>query len=221
VSIAALDRSACGGTHVARTGEIGPILLRKLDRVRKALRVEFVCGGRATRRARADYDALARLGGLLSASVDDVVEVVSKRLAEHQRDAAALRAARESLEGYQAAELYARARAEAGGGAALHLEQRAEGTLQDLRGLGQAYVAHPKALFIALLERPASILLAASADSGVDAGAVLKAALVTAGGRGGGSARLAQGSVDTADTLADVLRDVRSRLDRRGEREEP
>src|SRR5690606_11309158 len=64
VTIAGLDRSACGGTHVARTGEIGPILLRRLERVRKATRVEFVCGRRATRRARADYDALARLGGL-------------------------------------------------------------------------------------------------------------------------------------------------------------
>lgn len=213
VSIAGLDRSACGGTHVARTGEIGPILLRKLERVRKLLRVEFVCGRRAARRARADYDALARLGGLLSASVEDVVDVVSKRLAEQQRDAAALRIARESLDGYQAAELHARARAEAGGGAALHLERRAEGSAQELRGLALAYIAQPNALFIAAHERPASILLAASADTGVDAGAVLKAALAAAGGRGGGSARLAQGSLDSADALAEVLRDVRARLD--------
>lgn len=213
VSIAGLDRSACGGTHVARTGEIGPVLLRKLERVRKLLRVEFVCGGRATRRARADYDALARLGGLLSASVDDVTDVVSKRLAEQQRDAAALRVARESLDGYHATELYARARAEAGGGAALHLERRAEGSVQELRSLALAYVARPNALFIAALEHPASILLAASADTGVDAGAVLKAALAAAGGRGGGSARVAQGSVDSADALAELLRDVRARLD--------
>lgn len=212
VSIADLDRSACGGTHVARTGEIGPILLRELERVRKTVRVEFVCGGRATRRARADYEALARLGGLLSASVDDVVDIVSKRLGEQQRDAAALRAARASLDGYQAAELYARARAGASGGPALHLEHRAEGSVQELRGLAQAYVAHPNALFIATLERPASILLAASADTGVDAGALLKAALGAAGGRGGGSARVAQGSVEGADALAGVLRDVRSRL---------
>jgi alanyl-tRNA synthetase len=213
VSIAGLDRSACGGTHVARTGEIGPILLRRLERTRKLLRVEFVCGGRAARRARSDYDALARVGGLLSASVDDVVDVVTKRIAEQQRDAAALRMARESLDSYQAAELYARARAEAGGGSALHLERRAEGSLQELRGLAQAYATHPNALFIAVLESPASILLAASADTGVDAGAVLKAALAARGGRGGGSARVAQGSVDSRDALAEVLRDVRARLD--------
>jgi alanyl-tRNA synthetase len=220
VSIAGLDRSACGGTHVARTGEIGPILLRRLERVRKLLRVEFVCGGRATRRARSDYDALARLGGLLSASVDDVVDVVSKRMAEQQRDAAALRMARESLDSYQAAELYARARAEAGEGAALHFERRAEGSVQELRGLAQAYAAHPNALLIVALERSASILLAASADTGVDAGALLKAALAAKGGRGGGSARVAQGSVDCADALAEVLRDVRARLERRDQQED-
>jgi alanyl-tRNA synthetase len=63
VSIAGLDRSACGGTHVRRTGEIGPILLRRLERVRKNVRLEFVCGERATRRARADFASLSRASG--------------------------------------------------------------------------------------------------------------------------------------------------------------
>ena len=58
VSIEGLDRSACGGTHVRLTGEIGPILVRKLEKVRQAVRVEFLCGARAVGRARADCDAL-------------------------------------------------------------------------------------------------------------------------------------------------------------------
>ncbi|HEX6032703.1 MAG TPA: hypothetical protein VFY90_14825, partial [Tepidiformaceae bacterium] len=33
VTIRDLDRSACGGTHVRATGEIGPILLRRQERV--------------------------------------------------------------------------------------------------------------------------------------------------------------------------------------------
>ena len=43
VTIEDLDRSACGGTHVAATGEAGPILIRKLDRIRGNLRIEFLC----------------------------------------------------------------------------------------------------------------------------------------------------------------------------------
>jgi alanyl-tRNA synthetase len=213
VSIASLDRSACGGTHVARTGEIGPILLRKLERVRKAVRVEFVCGGRATRRARADYDSLTRLGALLSTSVDDVAEVMSKRLGELARDSAALRAARESLDEYRARDRYARARAEAGEGLAIEIERLpASGNLQELRGLAQAYAANPRAVFVAVLEQPASILLASAADSGVDAGAVLKAALAVGGGRGGGSSRLAQGTVADVASLDTVLGHVKEQL---------
>jgi alanyl-tRNA synthetase len=216
VEIAALDRSACGGTHVARTGEIGPLLLRKLERVRKAVRVEFLCGGRATRRARADYDALAGLGALVSTSVDAVTEVMSKRLAELGEQSAALRVARESLDGYRSAELYARARAGAGSeGVALHVERGFEGSLQDLRGLAQAYSRHARAVFLATLAEPACVLLAASEDTGIDAGAMLKAALASAGGRGGGSARLAQGTLGDAaaassllDALVETLRGV-------------
>jgi alanyl-tRNA synthetase len=205
VSIAALDRSACGGTHVARTGEIGPILLGKVERVRKSARVEFVCGGRAIRRARETYQALTRLGVALSTSVDSVADVVTTRLAALERDAAALRKARESLDGYRAAELYGAVRERVGGALALEVERQPRGTVQDYRGLAQSYARHPRAVFLVAIEEPAALLLACSEDSGVDAGATLKAALAAGGGRGGGSARLAQASFETPAALAAAL----------------
>ena len=52
ISIDGLDRSACGGTHVRSTAEIGPLLLRKLETLRGNVRIEFVCGLRAIQRAR-------------------------------------------------------------------------------------------------------------------------------------------------------------------------
>ena len=61
VTIRDCDRSACGGTHVRSTGEIGPVLIRKLDRIRGNVRIEFLCGMRAVVRARTDYDALSRI----------------------------------------------------------------------------------------------------------------------------------------------------------------
>jgi alanyl-tRNA synthetase len=47
VTIDGLDRSACGGTHVRATGEIGAILIRKVERVKQLVRLEFLCGERA------------------------------------------------------------------------------------------------------------------------------------------------------------------------------
>src|SRR5262249_10126444 len=70
-SIDRLDRSACGGTHTRTTGEIGTVLLRKLEKVRNTVRVEFLCGLRAVKRARADYEALGRVAQMFSSSLDD------------------------------------------------------------------------------------------------------------------------------------------------------
>jgi alanyl-tRNA synthetase len=213
ISIDALDRSACGGTHVQRTGEIGPILLRKLDRVRKAVRVEFVCGGRATARARADYAALSSLGRLLSTGLDEVVPNVTARLAELEQQGALLRDANERLDEYRARELYGHAAETATqGGIICSIERRTSGTLQDVRGLAQRYTALPRGVFIAALETPPSLLVAAAEDSGIDAGALLKTLFSTLGGRGGGSARLAQGSLESTSALNAVLAGVHERL---------
>ncbi len=66
VSIERLDRTACGGTHVRATGEIGPIMIRKIEKMRGNVRLEFLCGMRAMRRAHADYEALAQIGRTFS-----------------------------------------------------------------------------------------------------------------------------------------------------------
>jgi alanyl-tRNA synthetase len=81
------------------------------------------------------------------------------------------------------------------------VERLEHGNLEDLRAVAQNFTAQPKGIFMATLKDPPSVLLAASADSGVDAGKVLKAALTEAGGRGGGNARIAQGSVPDAGLL--------------------
>jgi alanyl-tRNA synthetase len=70
VTIDNLDRSACGGTHVRSTAELGPILLRKVDKMRGNARIEFVCGLRALRAARRDYRSLADIGKLVSGPVE-------------------------------------------------------------------------------------------------------------------------------------------------------
>ncbi|HET6779181.1 MAG TPA: alanyl-tRNA editing protein, partial [Gemmatimonadales bacterium] len=77
ITIQDLDRSACGGTHVRATGELGSLLIRKVERVRKGTRLEFLCGSRANRQARVDYDLIARLAGDLSASPEELPQLIS------------------------------------------------------------------------------------------------------------------------------------------------
>ncbi len=50
IEIKDYDLSACGGTHVRRTGAIGMIAITGFERFKGGLRVEFVCGARALAR---------------------------------------------------------------------------------------------------------------------------------------------------------------------------
>jgi alanyl-tRNA synthetase len=204
VAIDGLDRSACGGTHVRSTGEIGAVMLRRVEKIRQSTRVEFRCGGRAVRRARADYEALAKTAQLFSVPLDDVPDSVAAQLDAARTAEKTRRKLELDLAAYQGRELYA---AMAPGADGLRrVSRRLEtGSLEELRAIAQSFTAQPKALFLATLASPPSILLAVSEDAGVDAGKALKAALAEASGRGGGNARIAQGSVANAGLLDSVV----------------
>jgi alanyl-tRNA synthetase len=208
VTIGDLDRSACGGTHVRATGETGPILIRKLERVRKAVRVEFLCGQRAIRRARADHDLLTRLATVFSAAPDELPALVESQRAELKETATARREVERELDRLRARELYADATPDAAG--ARWVVIRDGDATERQRGLGQAVAALPRAVFVGATSSPPGLVLAASEDSGIDAAGVLRAALANVGGRGGGNARLAQGTVP-AEALERAIASVLGR----------
>jgi alanyl-tRNA synthetase len=204
VSIEGLDRSACGGTHVRSTGEIGLILLRKLEKIRQSTRVEFVCGGRAVKRARADFEALTKVAQMFSASLDEAPAMVAAQLEASKAGEKSRRKVELDLAAYRGRELY-RETAPAADGVRRVTERLERGNLEDLRAVAQNFTAQPKSVFLAAMKEPPSVLLATSEDSGIDAGRLVKAAVTEAGGRGGGTARIAQGAVPDTAALEKVV----------------
>jgi alanyl-tRNA synthetase len=208
VTIEGIDRSACGGTHVASTAAIGAVLLRRQERVKQGLRIEFVCGQRAISRARRDLDALSGIARVFSASIDDVARLVEAQAAEVRELQSEAKKAAESLAKYRAAELHAGAKARTDG--LKTVVERVQGGVDASRSVALAFASLSRAMFVVVSHAPPSILVATSADSSVDAGQVLRLLLQGVGGRGGGSPRLAQGSAPSIDAIEQVAASLMS-----------
>jgi alanyl-tRNA synthetase len=205
IEIADFDLTACGGTHVGSSGEIGSILLRKNEKVRQGTRVEFVCGGRAVRMARRDYGALSEAAALFSAKLWDVPEQIRKSLDESkllrkQKD--------DALD--ELAELMATA--------ALHSQPEKSGRKVVVKAFSDRDVGFAK-LFAQKATRagtPAIALVASTVDppgmvfaqtpgGAADMGTLLKQVLSSVGGRGGGSRDFAQGGVPAGSNVEQLL----------------
>ena len=205
VAIEGQDRSACGGTHVRATGEIGPILLRRLDKIRGNVRVEFLCGLRATRRARLDYDTLDSAARVFNAQLDalpSLASALSEQAKETEKTRRKLALELAQLRGRQLWE----SQLVSPSGRRVYLDQHVAGPLDDeTRALALSFTAQPAAVFIATSPDPPALLLAVSEDTGLHAGNLLKPHLAEQGGRGGGNARTAQGSLPNPQSLQSLL----------------
>jgi alanyl-tRNA synthetase len=193
IEIEDLDRSACGGTHARSSSELGPIQIRKSEKIRGNVRVEFVCGMRALRRAKQDFRIVAELAKDGGVPIDRLVPHVAglrQRLHESEKERQRMASELARREGDA---LHERTQPSADGLRRILL--RVPAIDDAVRAKAQAFTAHGRALALIVDEQSAAILIAASSDSGFNAGTALKEALLRAGGRGGGSATLAQGKL--------------------------
>ncbi len=212
VEIADFDRVPCGGTHVARTGEVGLLAITRVERYKGGWRVTFLAG----RRARADYartrDLLSRLGELLTCGDEDLIPRVRRLLEEHRSATSALRRAQERLLDVEAEALWEEAERVGETGVIVHVfDNRDVELVRKLAGMlrerGQA---------VALLgwqgEGRGRFVFACTRGLPVHLGQVMREVLAEFGGRGGGRPEWAEGGIDEAPRVADVLTAARARV---------
>jgi len=199
VSIEDIDRSACGGSHLRSTAEIGMVLTGKSEKIRGTTRLEFVCGARALRRARSDYRLLASIGRALSVPPEQSPPLIAALTEKNKSLEKTAQRLSTELARREGKELFLTTAP--GPDGIRRVTQR--GPIDDtMRARAQAFAAGERAVFLAVCDQPPSLLLAASPDSGVHAGDRVKAAVTAAHGRGGGNQQLAQGSVPDSAALA-------------------
>jgi alanyl-tRNA synthetase len=205
IDVSGYDRSACGGTHVHNTHEIGPIQILAAGRAKKQTRVEFICGDRVLQHARATHRALESIGQTVSSALLETPRAVSAFWQEFQR-------AKKRIEDLEL----------------LVLEQEAAVFPLDEKGYAVAAfknrgIEQLKTLAIKISHRPGVVVLfadesdqlrvvfARAADSAVDVSALVRKTVARFGGRGGGRPDLAQAgglSAGDAETILEFAKEI-------------
>jgi alanyl-tRNA synthetase len=193
VAIDQFDLSACGGTHVSRTGEVGLIKIVKLDRRGELVRVDFRCGQRALLDYRQKNSVTNRLAAQLTTGIRELEPSVS-RLQEE------LKAARRLVKQQQVDLLHLEA---------THLLEK--GTVcgnvtivnrlftgretADIRTLANLLAKQPRVIaLLAVLGNNVQLIFSRSEDAPGDMNQLIKPALQLLGSAGGGgTAAFAQG----------------------------
>lgn len=199
IEVEGFDTTACGGTHVARTGEIGMIKIIKCEKRGDKTRVEFRCGMRALHDYRQKNIAVNQLSADLTCSSDELVQIVTglrDSLKQSQRD---LKTLTNQLIDYEAERLLKTA--------VKHKDESlikavfVDRELNVIRELVNRLIQFPNVIaIIGIPGEKAQIILACNLSLPYDMTSLLKQILPYLGhGRGGGRPNFAQGGGIKAD----------------------
>ncbi|WP_254766249.1 alanine--tRNA ligase [Salinilacihabitans rarus] len=201
------DVQACGGTHVARTGDIGAIKVRSTERVQDGVeRITFAAGEAAIDATQRTEDALYEAAETLDVSPEEVPDTAERFFEEWKARGKEIEDLKEQL-----------AAARAGGGAggeevdvgdATAVVQRIDADMDELRATANALVEDGKIAVLGSGADGAQFVVAVPDGAGVNAGEVVGELAAKVGGGGGGPPDFAQGGGPDADALDDALDDA-------------
>ena len=207
IDVADFDLSACGGTHVARTGAIGIIAVTGWERFRGGTRLAFVCGGRALRSFRTFRDTVTATIRSLSVLPEELPAALDRMQAESRELRRSVKTFQEALASHEAARLVGTAPAIAG---VRVLVQPLDGwDAAGLKAVASAATAGDRVVAALISTVPPIVAVVARSKAvSVDAQAVLAELVRQFGGRGGGKPDLAQGGglTGTAEQIAAAAR---------------
>jgi alanyl-tRNA synthetase len=211
VEIEGFDVSACGGTHVSRTGAIGNIAVDSSERVRGGTRVQFRCGVRALQGYQALRDGMAAAGRQLSTSATDVPAAIERLQSDNKDARRRISDLQERLALREAAALVARA--SVSGESSIVLAALDGWDANGLNTIASTIAQQPRhAAILAAGPPPSVVVVARAADVPIDAATIVRALTARFGGKGGGRPELAQGGGLSA-SADEVIAAARGRLE--------
>jgi len=197
------DVQACGGTHVASTGEIGSIKVRSSERVQDGVeRLVFSAGSAAITATQAVEDALYETADTLDVSPQEVPETAARFFDEWKERGKTIDDLKEELAAVRATADDGR---EVDVDGATAVVRRLDADMDELRATANAIVEDGQVAVLGSGRDGATFVVAVPDDVPVDAGDVVGRLAREVGGGGGGPADFAQGGGPDAEKLDDAL----------------
>ena len=173
VQVEGFDASPCGGTHVSRTGQVGPIAIRKWERRGQETRVEFLCGWRALRDHQWKTRAINELALAFSIKDRELPDAISRLLQEADTARRELQRLREQQLGVEAIQLTREARS--WGDTRVVLRAFEDREQQSIRRLASLVVEGPKTIaLLGISDAKGRLIFARSDDLMVDMADLLR-----------------------------------------------
>jgi alanyl-tRNA synthetase len=208
VEIKDFDLSACGGTHVHRTGAIGMIAVTNAERFRGGSRLTFVCGTRASIAFRGYHDAVAGAVRVLSVLPHELPNAIERAQLESKDLRKTVSRLQGMLAGHEAARLLVATQV----GELRVVAEALDGwDAAGLKAIASALAAESGvAATLVSVGDPIAIVVARSQNVAIDASRTLRTLLDRFGGRGGGRPDLAQGAglVGKVDDILAAAREI-------------
>jgi alanyl-tRNA synthetase len=213
VTIHNFDWSACGGTHVMRTGEVGLIKIVKLEKRGGETRVEFRCGRRALIDYRRKHQLLSQVSSDLTIGFWELNQAIGRMQADAKAVRKQLAEAESRLQQYEAQDLLNSIELRGDFGLIVQVWPNRDAAY--LKRMASLLTGRPKTVaLLGATSAATALMFARSKDLPIDLGKLLKETAAQLGGKGGGSLDFAQagGPAVSEERLRAALAEAAQRL---------
>lgn len=199
------DYNGCGGTHPTSTGQVGLLKILATEKMKKQIRVHFVCGNRVLQQLAMRKQVLSDVARQLSAPEEEAADALTKFAKTAKQTEKNLTEAQDALLEFEAKELANETVA------AATFENRSIQSLQKLARFITQQNDEAIALLVANNEDKLQFVAARGSEQTKSMKDISAAALPLINGKGGGNDALVQGGGEknvSAEALIEAMKEA-------------
>ena len=203
VKVPGIDVQACAGTHLDRTGEVGPIKINKTERVQDGVeRIDFSAGLAAIDSIQNDKEILRESAGIFSVTNEQLPKTCDRFFSEWKAQKNEIAKLQKEIANLKVSSLADNAMEVNG---LKVLKEIIDGDMKELQKIATDFTDNDKADVVFIGNNDGKIVGAATKECGVQVNTIIKEAASLLGGGGGGRPNLAQGAGPNADKMPEAL----------------